>query len=65
MTNLKERLVWCPQCGTDSTTATACPACATCGARLITVVYSSQTGERLTGHTTGRTWMNAHPRRRA
>ena len=61
MYNPKPREVWCPKCNTYTTRDDAYPRCENlisiselfskiCGEKLITVVYSVMTGERLTGN---------------
>jgi hypothetical protein len=50
-TNLKERLVTCLSCCHDYTTKEPGPKCPTCKRNLITVMYSTLDGSRITGCT--------------
>lgn len=46
---MRPREVWCPQCKVDTISDVPGAKCEKCGEFLITILYSSLTGERLTG----------------
>lgn len=46
--NMKPRLLYCPQCKTDTENAKPFPKCDVCGSNLITVLFSPLDGSRIT-----------------
>ena len=63
MTNLKARLVFCPSCRAERETAESAPSCGACARPMLTVVYSSLDGRRLTGTPMPVTYGGMTPRR--